>query len=439
MIDDPVELLARANPVPASVTPPPFADLLARIDSGALAADRLPVAPPPARRGGFVAATLGIGVALAVVAAAIVLIHRPERTAPARVGSGSTPAAKPVPSVVPPGGMRGTVLLTGIAFTSSDDGIVSLQQCVSCSRSTPRVRDWLATTHDAGGHWKVVGAAYSLEDPVFTGPEDGWAFGTSASGEALYYVTHDGGNSWAPAHLTGGQFPYTTSVAVAAGTTWAIGNRCTTGASCTYAVMRGAASGSTLEPTAAQPAPSAETMSIVAGSGRTAYATATTNGGRASRTYATHDGGRHWAIITMGCRGAGPVAVGDAVLWDVCGAHALAISDYGGRHWQLRRISLGFLPRLVPVSATTAWAVTAHGALVRTTDRGRTWHGYLYPASRNPAGYRGAVGPLGVLSSTSAAIAFDYPTGHGRTQILVGRAIGPANPSSFIKLPPGLR
>jgi photosystem II stability/assembly factor-like uncharacterized protein len=439
MIDDPIELLARANPVPASVTPAPFEDLLARIDNGAPVAGRLPVPPRRAPLGGFVAPALGIGAALAVAAAAIVLIHHPARTAPAHVGSRSKPV-KPQSSVVPKGGMRGTVFLTGIAFTSSVDGVVSLQQCEPCSRSTPRVRDWLATTHDAGGHWKVVRAAYSLQDPVFTGPPDGWAFGTSSSGEALYYVTHDGAASWAPAHLTGGQFPYTTTVAVTGGTAWAIGNRCANGGSCTYAVMRGAASGSALAPTAVQPAPTAETMSIVAGSARTAYATATTNGGRISRTYATHDDGRHWATITTACRGeARPAAVGDAVLWDVCGAHALATSDDGGRHWHVRRITVGFLPQLVPVSAMTAWAVTSHSALVRTTDGGRTWHGYLYPATKNPAGFPGAVAPLGVLSATSAAIAFDYPTGHSRTQIMVARAIGPTNASSFINLPPGLR
>ncbi len=75
----------------------------------------------------------------------------------------------------------------------------------------------------------------------------------------------------------------------------------------------------------------------------------------------------------------------------------------------------------------------------RAHDGGRTCHAYLYPVSTGPAGYPGIVGPLGVLRATSAAIEFDDPTGHGRTQIMVGRAIGRANPSSFIKLPPGLR
>lgn len=438
MIDDPLELLARANPVPASVTPAAVDDLLARIDTGAPAAGRLPVPPRRAWRGGFLAPALGIGIALAVAAAAILLTHHQARTAPAHVGAHRTPA-KPPSSVVPPGGMRGTVLPIGIAFTSSADGIVSLQQCAACSQPAPRTRDWLATTRDAGDHWKVVRAAYNLQDPVFAGPEDGWAFGTSASREALYYVTHDGGASWAPAHLTGGQFPYTTTVAVAGGTAWAIGNRCPNGGSCTYAVMRGAASGSTLAPTAVQPAPTAATMSIVAGSARTAYATATTDGGGTTRTYATHDEGRHWATITTGCRVSRLAAVGDAVLWDVCGSHALATSEDGGQHWHVRRTTVGFLAQLVPVSATTAWAVTGRMVGVRTIDGGRTWHGYLYPPSKAAAGLSGTVGPLGVLRTASAAIAFDYPTGHGRTQIKVARAIGPANPSSFIKLPPGLR
>jgi photosystem II stability/assembly factor-like uncharacterized protein len=180
-------------------------------------------------------------------------------------------------------------------------------------------------------------------------------------------------------------------------------------------------------------------MSIVAGSSRTAYATATTNGGRTSWTYATHDNGRHWATITSSCPGTPPVAVGDAVLWDVCGRHAVATSDDGGKHWQLRRTTVGYLPQLVPVSATTAWAITSDSALVRTTDGGRTWHSYAYPPSKDPAGGPGTFGPFVVLSATSAAIAFDYPTGHDRTQIMIGRVISSTNRSSFIKLPPGRR
>ena len=70
------------------------------------------------------------------------------------------------------------------------------------------------------------------------------------------------------------------------------------------------------------------------------------------------------------------------MLWNVCAAHTLATSDDGGRHWDARRITVGFLPQLVPVSATTAWAVTSHSALVRTTDGGRTWQGYVYPATK---------------------------------------------------------
>jgi hypothetical protein len=60
-------------------------------------------------------------------------------------------------------------------------------------------------------------------------------------------------------------------------------------------------------------------------------------------------------------------------------------------------------------------------------------------ALEGPSGAPGTFGPFVVLSATSAAIAFDYPTGHDRTQIMIGRVISSANRSSFIKLPPGLR
>ena len=60
------------------------------------------------------------------------------------------------------------------------------------------------------------------------------------------------------------------------------------------------------------------------------------------------------------------------------------------------------------------------------------------PALKGPR-RRPGIGPFVALSATTAAIAFDYPTGHERTQIMISRVTGSTNHSSFINLPSGVR
>jgi photosystem II stability/assembly factor-like uncharacterized protein len=180
-------------------------------------------------------------------------------------------------------------------------------------------------------------------------------------------------------------------------------------------------------------------MIVSAGSARTAYATATTNGGRTARTYATHDNGRRWTEISPGCRESAPMASGDAVLWEACRSNKVAISENGGETWRLHRSSAGAIIDLVPTSDRIAWALTSRGSLLRTTNAGRDWHTYGNLAVKLPAREAALPAPLGVLGASSAAIAVDYPTGHGRSQIMVVRALGHRSSASFIKLPLGLR
>jgi photosystem II stability/assembly factor-like uncharacterized protein len=437
MMDDPITLLARANPVPSTVAPAPIEDVLARISDEARSSDRVPTASRT-RPWGFLAPAVGIGIALVIATAAVVLIHSPAgRRTPARVGLHTTPSTPPMTGFIPKGGMRGTVRLSGIAFASRNEGVVSFWQCAPCLGTRPRSRAWLATTRDSGRRWTVTSVPYTLQDPVFADAKDGWAFGTSQV--ARYYVTHDGGASWRPARLTNGQIAYTVPLAVAGRSVWAIGNRCSNNKRCTYTVLRGSAAGSTLTPTGSQPAPDAQTMIVSAGSARTAYATATTNRGHTARSYATHDAGRHWTVITSGCPEGAPMASGDAVLWEACRSDKVAISDDGGKTWHLHRSSAGAIIDLVPTSDRIAWALTNGGSLLRTTNAGRAWHTYRYLAAKLPAREAASPAPLGVLGASSAAIAVDYPTGHSRSQIMVVRALGDKNSESFIKLPPGLR
>jgi hypothetical protein len=87
VIDHPLALLARANPVPPSVTPAPVGDLIAQTEHGTPENDRLLVAQRRARLLGFVVPAVGICVTLAVAAAAILLIHHPTWPGPTHVGS----------------------------------------------------------------------------------------------------------------------------------------------------------------------------------------------------------------------------------------------------------------------------------------------------------------------------------------------------------------
>jgi hypothetical protein len=211
MTVDPLDRLRAVNPVPDGSTAPPLAHVLDQIHAGAR-----PV----------------------VVAALALLGHRAPTT-----HSRSVPASRPVPSLVPAapaGGMRGVVEAYGIAVGPSGTGAISLQQCQPCHAAPgvsggQRYANWLATTADGGASWTVTRHPWSLYQPSFEGA-DGWAQGVSAARAAGFYVTHDGGRTWASApsaspSLGGGH------VSVAGGEVWSVGERCA--ARCTVTVLRG--------------------------------------------------------------------------------------------------------------------------------------------------------------------------------------------------------
>jgi photosystem II stability/assembly factor-like uncharacterized protein len=437
MNDDPIVTLSRANPVPDWVTPAPINEVLTRIQEETGPATQRTARLQRFRPLQFVVPAVVVGVTLAVATAAVLLTHSPASRSTAASPHQTQSITVPRRTSVPTGpGMRGTVYIDGISLVSRSDAAVSLQQCTPCSGSGRRTRNYLATTRDAGRHWKVSRVPYNLQFPEFTNGKDGWAFGTSASREALYYVSHDGGVSWTPAQLDGGPSAYTTSPAVADGVVWAIGTSCAT--TCTYSVMRAAASQSTLSSTVAQPDPNAQTMTISAGSSQTAYATTTYDGGRKEWIYATHNAGRTWSKLSPPCRGDAPEAAGTDAVWEICPHRTTAISTDGGLHWQQHRSTRGTIAQLVPISATTAWATTSTSALLRTTDSGRSWQGFgeVLGAGKASPTAPGTFAPLSALDSHSAAAAYDYRTGKG-TDIVV-RTIGLQSPPSFITLPRGL-
>jgi photosystem II stability/assembly factor-like uncharacterized protein len=437
MTDDPIALLALANPVTEPVTPAPVAEVLARVD---LDAPRRGAFSAPARRSralGFVMPSLAVGVTLAVAAAAIVLIHSPARTATTRPAASGTPTTPTTPLVAGEG-MRGTVVATAASFPTPTDGVVSfLQYPGTRGQEHGDESGWLATTRDGGSHWDVRHVGYDVGEPVFANARDGWGAGMTAAYRSAYYVTHDAGRTWAPVHLPDGERPYTTAMAVAGGAAWAVGFKCPTRESCRTSVLRGDASQSTLAPVAAQVGPDPTSQIIAAGSATTAYTTARVHDGAVVQSFATHDAGHHWSPIPSACTYPEVLAaVGDGAVWQLCLHDRVAASGDGGHHWHVHRSTVGAIEELVPSSGTTAWAVTDRGDLVRTTDGGRTWHVVVHPdANAEPAGLAPA---LGVLDPAHPSIAYSVPAG-ARSQLMVSRVSGATTSSSLIKLPPGRR
>jgi hypothetical protein len=441
MSDDPIALLALANPVTGPVTPAPVAEVLARIyleprGRGA------PSAPAPRSRPlGFLMPTIAVGVTLAVAAAAIVLIHPPARMTTTAPAGGGAALAHTTPSSAGTG-MRGTVIATAASFATPSDGVVSFWQYPG-KRGQVRggERGWLATTTDRGAHWHLRYVGYDIADPLFANGRDGWSAGVSAAHKPEYYVSHDAGRTWAPAHLPDGERPYPTGLAVAGGTAWAVGFHCANAKSCRASVMRGAASQSTLTPVVDQPGPDPTSMLIAAGSAATAYTTAYIHDGaviRTFRTFATHDAGHSWSPIRVPCSRQSPLAAaGDTAVWQICLHDRVAASGDGGHHWQVHRSAVGAIEELVPSSATSAWAATSRSGLVRTTDGGRSWHVVLHPdADADAEAELGLAPALGVLNPASPSIAYSVPSGQ-RSQLMVSRVSGTTTSSSLIKLPPG--
>ena len=192
MTDDPLELLARANPVPAAVPPPSIDDAFARLDAGGADDDGLPRPARRPRSARVAASALAVAIALAVAAAAIVLVHSGARSHQPVTG----------PPGADTGGLLGQVAPTGVALGTGGTVAISVIQCHPChSRMLGGPLTWtyrLWTTSDGGSSWQVTKRRWFLEHAVFSG-DDGWASGIANDPEPdarVVFVTHDGGQTW---------------------------------------------------------------------------------------------------------------------------------------------------------------------------------------------------------------------------------------------------
>ncbi len=349
-------------------------------------------------------------------------------TAAVRAGSPRRPhrpaATTTVPTTTtqlraPVSRMPGLVQIMGVAFPTSNHGVVLLQQCWPCQAKTGSYTNWVAVTSDGGASWQVkqTNLPISGSNQVsFANSSDGWAAG---------WYTHDGGLTWHQAQVPGGAL--IGSVSTADGTVWAESDSCRgqpPAASCNSLIFTGSASGSSLTPVADQPFGSTYAPgTIVAESGSTAYVDA--YGPKGTELLVTVDGGRSWRTVTSPCPAGDyaprSLAVAPNALWQFCqrgitittptgtavkgvpgGKAILARSGNGGRQWTSAAIGTALVGNLEPWSFTTSWLWTDR--LERTTDGGSSWT-TVWSASSVPSPGKGQTVTPEDFSSESASAA----------------------------------
>jgi photosystem II stability/assembly factor-like uncharacterized protein len=353
-MNDPLQRLRAANPVPGDPGAPPIEHVRTRIAAGE---------PVPARRPrrrwslGAAAPVLG-AFAVAAVVAGVVLV----------IGVRSQPGSTPEPA----GGMRGSVA----PYASGLDGVTNwvwFSRCLGrCDGSSEHVSNWLATTTDGGRNWAVTRRPRIAMPPVSRSGHNDWAGSAGNREGGGVVVTHDGGGTWQAIQVPHSPNPY--SVSVAGAEAWAVGSGCS--GICGGAILRGPASGSQLEPTPTTPQHAGGALQLVALGADSAYLYTPFGAGRRT-AWLTTDAGRSWLEIAPGCPSNTVSGSGTVAIWRSCrpsaGHSTIGISTDGGRHWSYRPASFS-TGVLYPSSAQIAWAQTTTGATVRTTDGGRRWH-----------------------------------------------------------------
>jgi hypothetical protein len=410
MTDELMDRVREADPLPDGSSAPPFSVVLAHARTAEAGIET------PKRRG-WVARTFALASVFIVVVVSVVILgtkhhnsattHPPPKTRVSRTTL-----------VVPKSGMSGFVYLYGAGFSSSQTGIVSLQQCTNCTRGGtavhPRVRYWMVTTLDGGRSWTLSARAYYVQQPLFDG-RYGWAGGLQAAGGgyggiARFYESSDGGRTWnvAPsaAPNEGGAV-----VSLGGGEVWAVGlsNQVT--------IENGSVAGTHLVATATQPIHGDQTnVYVVAGGPETAFVG---NSDVPRELFVTHDDGNKWLRIPKPCVDPTLLGAEGNTVWADCAASGgrivnLAESSNGGRSWQeLPTPTSASAPRLQPVSNTVVWASTIEGDVFRTADAGGTWKLLWSPAQASiPEEVRhqrvGVYPPVLVAQSSNRAEVFEF-------------------------------
>ncbi len=402
MTPDLLDRVRAADPVAHGSSAPPLEWMLERIAAA-------PHAEPSRHRSltAAVVPLLGAAAAIVVVALAFVL-HVGGRSATI---SPTTPAA-------PVAGMRGVVDVSGFAFASADRGMISFEQCWPCNASPQGgrqvFRNWLAFTANGGRSWQISHAPSVVSHPQFDAAGNGWAQGVSDQRVARFYVTHNEGRTWTIAP-SASPSPGLGPVSIAGGEVWSMGEGCQP--TCNATIVHGAASGSRLTATAAQPVSGdALNLEVVAASAGVAYVI---NPQKQRESFVTHDDGRSWQRFSAPCprlqEATGLTAGGSESLWDSCqrrGGSVVRRSVDGGRHWSTYPITPGTLRMLQPVSAEVAWGQTTNGHIVRTTNGGGSWSTVWKVGGSQTPTLAGHSPMLITQNTTTAAVLLSLTHGH---------------------------
>ena len=388
MTVDALEYLRTEDPVPHGSSAPPVDWMLARIESAG--------SPPGRRRIRLpLVPALAVAATLAVVAAVVVLAVAHLGRTPAHLppATRTAPAVRSVPSpssLMPRGGMRGTLSIEGAASAPTGHVVISFSQCQPCRGAGSPSRLWQAITTDGAASWHVARASADLATFDLSGT-DGWAEGVGRDRVARFFASHDGGRSWhvasSDAFAPGG----VGDVSIAGGEVWSLG--CTGTSTCIDTMLRARTSADHLSKTTGQP-PLGDTTNVsVVATGRDAADVLTDDYGNnqkvaeivRTRLFATHDGGRTWRRMPPACPGRtfGRLYSGGVdALWAVCspmnGPSELRRSTDAGVQWTTLASRLASGTQLQPASAQVAWATTPAGEVLRTSDGGRTWSRVWY-------------------------------------------------------------
>jgi hypothetical protein len=123
-----------------------------------------------------------------------------------------------------------------VSFPTASDGWVLGDACDAQQDCETGV----ARTTDGGASWAMA-ASPAAPDPTNSelylaaaSSEDAWVWGTGTDGDAVFVATHDGGESWQPADISG----EVVDVAIAGGSAWALtGCSLEVVTTCTHAVL----------------------------------------------------------------------------------------------------------------------------------------------------------------------------------------------------------
>lgn len=368
-------------------------------------------------------ATVGIGLGLRGQAGSVGEAARAAEATKPPVGSTSIPvptkppvAAAPTPTPWQAPSTIAYVEPGSVSFPTAEDGWVLGDAC----DAQQDCESGVARTTEGGASWAMVAPPVDPTNPAedsydlqiaAASSEDAWVWGTGTDGDPIFVATHDGGESWQPADVSG----EVVDVAITGETVWAV-TGCAQGATtaCPLAVLSSPVGGGRWSELAPLPAAAegepisnssiGEAQLVL--SGESAWLLNANLPEPA--LVSTDDGGQSWTSLSIPCTQYATMSLGAASADDLMLAcswmgawpapQEVWVSDDGGIQWLLRgrewftgrqpplpdvgTIDNGGAPiGLASLNGTTAWMLNDRGDDLVTHDGGAAWAPAALPQS----------------------------------------------------------